>query len=453
MKRFISFRLLSLASFRALSFEGISLFLKDVETRILVAFWIFGLINNVSYVIILSAAVDLVGPSTPKGLVLLVDVFPSFLVKLIAPYFIHKVPYSTRILIMFFLSASGMYIIALAAQKQVYLKLLGVLLASLSSGLGEMSMLGLTHFYGTSSLAAWGSGTGGAGIVGAGLYVLLTSTLELTIRTSLLISATLPFVMPIAFFTILPRGPLFSAERIDYTLLPQASTDDDNIGSCDSSQSVQSDSTACNTTDILHSHSLSDATEPTSIGFKIKFKRAQSNFLPFMLPLLLVYTAEYTINQGIAPNLLFPLSSSPFSNFRSFYPAYAFLYQLGVFISRSSLSFLTISNLLLPSLFQMFNLVLLLLQALYFFLPNVTIVFVIMFWEGLLGGAVYINTFATIMREKQGEEREWSLGATTVSDSAGIMIASLIGIIIEPRICEWNVQSGRPWCRDVGGAA
>lgn len=52
-----------------------------------------GLINNILYVIILSAALDLVGPSVPKATVLLADVIPSFLTKLTAPYYIHAVPY------------------------------------------------------------------------------------------------------------------------------------------------------------------------------------------------------------------------------------------------------------------------------------------------------------------------------------------------------------------------
>jgi battenin len=45
-------------------------FVRTPDTAVLVAFWLFGLINNVIYVIILSAAQDLVG-DLPKGIVLL----------------------------------------------------------------------------------------------------------------------------------------------------------------------------------------------------------------------------------------------------------------------------------------------------------------------------------------------------------------------------------------------
>src|SRR5690625_2873219 len=119
-----------------------------------------GLINNVLYVIILSAAQDLVG-SLPKGIVLLADVVPSFFVKLIAPYFIHRVPYRVRVLVFIALSAAGMLMVALTPpSRSVAVKMVGVVLASLSSGGGELSFLGLSHYYGHVSLVGWGSGTG-----------------------------------------------------------------------------------------------------------------------------------------------------------------------------------------------------------------------------------------------------------------------------------------------------
>jgi battenin len=174
--------------------------------------YVQGLINNVLYVIILSSALDLVGPSVPKGVVLLADVLPSFVTKLCAPYFIHRIPYNVRILIFVALSASGMLIIALTPAEQdsrnISIKMFGVILASLSSGGGELSFLGLTHYYGHFALAAWGSGTGGAGLVGAGAYAVATTAMGISPRTSLLAFSFLPLIMLISFFTVLPLGPL-----------------------------------------------------------------------------------------------------------------------------------------------------------------------------------------------------------------------------------------------------
>jgi battenin len=143
------------------------------------------------------------------------------------------------------------------------------------------------------------------------------------------------------------------------------------------------------------------------------------------------------------------VEQSPFTEYRSFYPFYGFLYQLGVFISRSSTPFIRIHHLYIPSLLQMGNLLLLTLHALYFFIPSVQIVFLVIFWEGLLGGAVYVNCFAEILENVAPEDREFSLGAATVSDSGGICVAGLIGIALEPALCSYQVAHGRPWCRNI----
>jgi battenin len=106
----------------------------------------------------------------------------------------------------------GMLLIALTPESRdpqtITIKLCGTMLASVSSGLGELSFLGLTHYYGKFSLAAWGSGTGGAGLVGAGAYVIATTSLGLSVRTSLLTFSFLPVIMLISFFGILPLEPL-----------------------------------------------------------------------------------------------------------------------------------------------------------------------------------------------------------------------------------------------------
>lgn len=78
------------------------------------------------------------------------------------------------------------------------------------------------------------------------------------------------------------------------------------------------------------------------------------------------------------------------------------------------------------------------------------LVFLVVFWEGLLGGAVYVNTFAEIMERVPEGEREFSLGATSVSDSAGICVAGFIGMGLEPWLCGWQVAAGRGWCREMG---
>lgn len=405
--------------------------------------------------IILSAALDLVGPSVPKGLVLLADVVPGFTTKLIAPYFIHVVPYNVRILAFSAISACGMLLIALTPASRdggtIALRMVGVMLASLSSGGGELSFLGLTHYYGHFSLAAWGSGTGGAGLIGAGLYLATTTWIGLSERTSLLAFSFLPIVMVISFFLILPHGPMnnpnpkssgYESVATAEPSLSPADTETEDSHPSEQEGLLGNPETGAAATTAFVAHQSS----PIWSQVRANLKRARSLFLPYMLPLLLVYIAEYTINQGVAPTLLFPLSQSPFKEFRSFYPTYNAIYQTGVFISRTSIAVLRIHQLYTPSILQMVNLALLTAHALWNFIPSVWIVFAIVFWEGLLGGLVYVNTFAEITDSVPREEREFSLSATTVSDSGGICIAGFLSMAIEVALCGWQVRHGRDYC-------
>ncbi|KAJ5784326.1 uncharacterized protein N7503_009538 [Penicillium pulvis] len=429
---------------------------SGADPRVCIAFWLFGLINNVLYVILLSAALDLVGPDVPKGVVLLADVIPSFVTKLTAPYFIHLVPYSIRVVIFVFLSVVGMLIVAMSPSYTeggaITSKIAGIILASLSAGGGELSFMGLTHYYGQFSLAAWSSGTGAAGLVGAGAYALATNTIGISVNATLYASACLPALMVVSFFVILPRYPLRAASPDSYISVERG----EHPG-VDEADEAGIESEREESEGLLGVSVHSDT--PKSVQINVEafwWDHVQRNmqqlgklFFPFMLPLLLVFIAEYVINQGVAPTLLFPLYSSPFKDFRSFYPAYNAIYQAGVFVSRSSTPFFRVHWLYIPSLLQVLNLVLLSLHSMFNFIPNVYLVFLVIFWEGLLGGLVYVNTFAEISDRVPEEEREFSLGATTVSDSAGICIAGFLSMTMEVALCRFQMSRGREYCRMV----
>ena len=198
------------------------------------------------------------------------------------------------------LAATGMFLIALSPSVMengsgIFTKLFGVAMASLASGGGELSFLGLTHYYGPFSLAAWGSGTGGAGLVGAGLYVLLTSTLGLTVKTSLLVSAFLPFIMPITFFLILPHGPLRRAHSQHNKSYERLAIDDDDIRTLpvDAASEALLAPGPSVTAEAYASHSPRASSPIPEKGPTIwtNLRRARSLFFPYMLPLLIVYIA------------------------------------------------------------------------------------------------------------------------------------------------------------------
>ena len=225
----------------------------------------------------------------PKAAVLLADVTPGFLTKLTAPYFIDAVPYHVRILILVALSASGMVLIALTPDTKdggsVAFKLCGAVLASLSSGGGELSFLSLTHYYGHFALASWGSGTGAAGLVGAGAYVIATTTIGLSVRTSLLSFSILPVIMLISFFIVLPLGPLKAKNHrpSDYQPIVQRDEEDEEevlVPDDEDPTLAEHEALLANT---LHSRRASRTSSIESHGwvkFKANLRRASRLFFP-----------------------------------------------------------------------------------------------------------------------------------------------------------------------------
>jgi len=84
-----------------------------------------------------------------------------------------------------------------------YLKLIGVCFASISSGFGEITFLAMTSFYTSNTVAAWSSGTGGAGVFGALSYLALTSWFGFSNFTTLNIITILPFFILFSSFVLL----------------------------------------------------------------------------------------------------------------------------------------------------------------------------------------------------------------------------------------------------------
>ena len=181
-------------------------------------------------------------------------------------------------------------------------KVAGIVLANISSGGGEVNFLALTHFYGTSSLAGWSSGTGGAGLLGAGAYALATTTFGFSVQATLLASALIPMGMLVSFFGLLPLGPLRAAKRteLDYNSAPEqediADVAEERAGLLEQPNG--------------HAVSPAYVNKGTALfgDLHAKLLRARTLVVPYMLPLFLLYVAEYTINQGVAPRPPLPAS-------------------------------------------------------------------------------------------------------------------------------------------------
>jgi len=70
------------------------------------------------------------------------------------------------------------------------------------------------------------------------------------------------------------------------------------------------------------------------------------------------------------------------------------------------------------------------------------------FVTGLLGGAVYVNSFTLLSKEVEPALKEFSLSAACVADSLGIACADLTAIMIQGCLFRWQGLPGAAFsCR------
>uniref|UniRef100_A0A8C7VNZ1 Battenin n=1 Tax=Oncorhynchus mykiss TaxID=8022 RepID=A0A8C7VNZ1_ONCMY len=396
---------------------------------------LLGLCNNFAYVVMLSAAHDILKqqgshnstsptPSTvaldveggkisrydcspvSTAAVLLADILPTLMIKFSAPFFVHNLPYGFRVLVCVATAIASFLVVSLSST--MWISVLGVIFASVSAGLGELSFLSLTVFFSRDVLGGWGSGTGGAGVAGALLYSGLTQA-GLSPRNTLLIMLVVPVAMVISYFFLLVFPPSFPQWK------------------CREVESVRG-------RDSQSRQPLLDDTDEE----EEREKGAEGVFtlphglLRFVVPLGVVYFAEYFINQGLLELLYFP---NFYLSHAEQYRWYQTLYQVGVLVSRSSLCCVKFRRIWALSLLQCVNAVLLLLSVYYQFLPSAWLVFVIVLYEGLLGGAAYVNTFYFISKETGDRQREFAMVAASVGDSLGIAVSGLIAFPVHRYFC------------------
>lgn len=403
--------------------------------RDMVAFFICGVLNNYSYVVMLSAAEEML--EGYAGVVLLFNILPALILKLFAPFFMHVIPYNLRISIVVLFAVGSFQFVGWF--DFIGFKLFGVTLASLSSGLGEITFLAMSSYYHKDVISAWSSGTGGAGIFGALSYLALTAWFGITDFMTLMVITVAPLFMILAAFGIMSgyhsRSGFCSSQKRAPKQVPDLEAIAQQAGDTDGIDGAQDGISMAMTIPKPSKTSVSAA--DLTLADKIK------HIIPlmkYMIPLFVVYYSEYLINQGVAPTITFKRGAI---KGKQAYVYYQFLYQAGVFVSRSSVKIFHIRRVWIPSALQCVNLVILLIDAYFRLIPNIFIVFVIIFWEGLLGGAAYVNSFYNISIEVQPEFKEFSLGVASVADSMGITLSGLTSSFLQSWLL--SVQRKKPF--------
>jgi len=464
---------------------SLRIFLSSSILSLGLSFWLLGLFNNSSYVIMIASAKVISEGGT--ALVFFANILPSLSIKLSAPYWFHRVSYRARIQIATMCMVASFALVAITRgiitrryESQypdnddadipktpigmMIIQLLGVAFGSAQCGLGEASLLALAGKIDTSApsasssldttdpdattpgtpenaqstkghcLTAFSSGTGMAGVFGFFWKWLWTEFFGFTLSTTLWLAMSLAVGYWWCFQQVnqylgvhVPSYGLESvAMNISEEPMETRVPDDEDIPE---NSEERDGSTSINSSEI-------SAME--------RFKLVLALW-PYMIPLFLVYAAEYALQSGTWTAIGFPVESVSSRN--TFYEYSNWMYQAGVFVSRSSGTIFTAPMWvlwLMPAL-QVVNLVMFSYVAARPSLPayNPFLLYTGALYTGILGGAVYIHCYKRICMDIfPVERREFSLSATSVAESIGVLVADSIGFVLQACLYEANGLDG-----------
>ncbi|PAV91313.1 hypothetical protein WR25_21903 isoform B [Diploscapter pachys] len=419
-----------------------------VRRRNVISFLILGLCNNYVLVLMLSGAQDLLAKDDPAalaarqnhsdhcledlnarhctktstGLVLICNILGSLTIKAIGPFFIHRVPYGVRLLVVCSAQTSAIFLAALA--PNVPLTLVGVLVASFAAGLGEMSLLSLASHFPRSTILGWSSGTGLAGLAGSLIYAVLTDVrlLAFSSSTALLLNLAFPVIYFITYFVV-----LVYPSTVKKACLFSPSSWFDFKKSSKVSPNYQKQINEPNTQKIN----------------KMEIFKGVSKFY---LSIFIIYFSQYFINQGLLELTLFDCTRAFGMGPAAMYRYYQVLYQTGVFISRSSLPFFSLNLCMILSLpwMQASLMILFCINTFIAFIPHFAVAAGLVFIEGLIAGSSYSNIYNHIYKSYDIASRERAVSYVASADGFGILLAAISALPVHDTICKvplkhiWN---------------
>lgn len=381
------------------------------ESKLLaLGLFVNGLYNNLGYVVMLSAAKSIL-PHASVAYVLLFDDTPAFFAQLLSPLLLKTVSFRARILFIMTLTMTALsmaaYCTAMASASpsglhfpglnrhhemmEAHIKvieskpavtkfnsqdqcgyaapLIAVALTSICFGVGESTFFSMLAVHPSSSIGYFASGTGCAGVVGAGVYFVLIWLFNAP--TALLICAmSVPVHAAIFFRIVLPATEIarrdlrenLKVRSKSVAIVAEEGTVSSNFearGNLDHSSSSPN-----STSKESSSRSLC---APVWQSLKIA-SRLRRSILKYFTPLFIMYYITFFINHALLPHVSRELavgdnahklahiktlnagvvSSDNFDLLRHveerYYVLFFFVYQCAVFMFRSSLTYIKLKR-------------------------------------------------------------------------------------------------------------
>lgn len=139
---------------------------SDTKTNWLnvLCFYILGTLSFFNQEMLYTASEDILsGRKLPTATVLVSFVTPLAITKIIAPWFIQRIPYAAKVCFIALCMVLGLILIVFV--EDIRVRLVGIALNALATGTAEVVFLGLTSFYPQVCISSLVAGTGMASLV------------------------------------------------------------------------------------------------------------------------------------------------------------------------------------------------------------------------------------------------------------------------------------------------
>jgi MFS family permease len=384
-----------------------------------IGFLLNGLINNYNFIVILSCAYQLsknnkyINPS----LILLFEILPGFLTQLAYPYLLYKIPYKIKIGILY-LTQIVSSILFITTTNNIAM-FIAISLVSINSYLGESTFLSFSSFYKKKELSFWGIGTGLAGLLGAGFFLLF----------NLLISAQVIFIINLFLYIFILTLGLY---LIDFHTQINPIIEDIKEESLDNITYLEDGQPKAVIRNINGKPELVLIDDPyKEVVYEEKQKTLNEKIEHFFYLLLISssswisYFSNYLIGTSYIP-LLLPNDKE--------YQIAQLVRQVGKFIGRTIGNHIKLEKIYLFSILHTYSIFLTIIFTIAIFQHtkfHFLFIQIALFILSFIGGLSYPIVYQYIYNKYENKEREWNLGAVGQFTSFATILASVIGYSIE----------------------
>ena len=413
---------------------------KKYKVLFFFLFCLIGLINNMGSVLIIACSQQFAKALNNPQLIALYPmaiIMCSSLTRVVNSKFCIRFKYMTRVIILsiyFLVGYLLLFTILLIVDSDPnFSKVLAFCLSLIPSfimgtgqAFGEANILGYLRTFPEGYVSGWSTGTGFAGVVGAGISLLSKTQSRNSGYIYLYISP-----VTIVYFACFYTTTIFQKKAKELN----ANTQIANVHPIETEDKAQNENVEGEKDESLinSKKEITDVTENKTMSCT-NFKEAFISGKKYIINLALVYYLEYTIYTGFGERVSKKgyIKTEPFDKY--LYESFCLCYQVGVLISRSSLFIVKkIPYVEIYTICQVINYIMWLIEAILGYITIWWVLFLHLVIVGLFGGASYVGCFHFLLQTETIDKRlkELCVNIGTIFNDIGILSASITVLIVD----------------------